>query len=69
MWHISNLGSFGTRVEQYADQAGYVPERGDRARDFAGWDRSGQPWRVFRAEAIRATRRAEKALEAWQRGN
>ena len=35
MYHISNFGRFGLRLQVVADIGGYVPELGDNLDDFS----------------------------------
>ena len=34
MIHISNFGSFGRNLQQYADTRGFLPEEDDAVEDF-----------------------------------
>lgn len=85
MFHKSNLGQFGDRLD--ADQNGYVPEPTDGPWDFCldhGTERThdddgqltsyGQWWRdvgfpAWRDAAVAATAKAEEAIEQWRDSN
>jgi len=80
--HISNFGSFSDRVKPYADQGGFVPEKGDKPEDFnfghdnfvTDIDENGdgyegyaaETWEDFLKDAVEATERASESAAAWR---
>lgn len=65
--HIKDFGSFGNRLAAYADKNGYVPEAGDRAREFNFGKRlNKKDWEDLVERAIAATQKAEAALATWR---
>jgi hypothetical protein len=72
-FHSTNFGSFAGRLAAFADNSGYVPQKGDKARDFsyagrfsAGPRGMGLKWSEFVAAAVEATEGAQVALNGWR---
>lgn len=70
-FHFSNFGQFSNEIKEYADLDGHVPEAGDDWFSFR-WDAAirwtKDAWQEHVEGAVRATVRAERALDAWREG-
>ena len=72
-FHLSNLGSLSASLQGYADNEGFIPEKGDhwqefkwphkRQQAFADQENGEAYWQDFLAKAMAATEKAEQALE------
>lgn len=71
MYHISNLGIFGSYVRHYADNHGFVPQKGDKKKDFNfnGQNNNFMPWEELVADAVEATQLANQAAREWAEKN
>jgi len=79
--HISNFGSFGSRLTPFQDLNGYVPEQGDSPEDFSwghdeftkDFDDNGdgyegyaqETWAEFVDKAEEALAEASEETQGW----
>ena len=70
-FHFSNFGAFANELQAFADLDGHVPEAGDEWFSFrwpAGTCWNKDTWQEHVCGAVRATVRAQRALDAWREG-
>lgn len=74
MFHISNLGSFGENVKQFADMDGFAPTEGGEPMDFnyghddftSDYDENGNGYDGYAFEAWSEwVAAAEKSASTW----
>ncbi|NER37915.1 MAG: hypothetical protein F6J93_28805 [Oscillatoria sp. SIO1A7] len=69
MFHIKELGGFGCQLREFADADGYVPEPGDRPKNFR-WDGyikwDDRSWQDFLARARERKNRVLELSSLWQ---
>ena len=68
MFHISTLGGFSYQLREFADLDGFVPEPGDRPKNFR-WDSSrqwdSQTWKEFLYRAQDRKHKVEQLSSLW----
>ena len=64
MFHISNYGKFSHCLTNFANESGFVPEKGDKHDPSYGVEK--HEWEQVLQEAERAKKRADVAVNDWR---
>uniref|UniRef100_A0A7C3VJX4 Uncharacterized protein n=1 Tax=Planktothricoides sp. SpSt-374 TaxID=2282167 RepID=A0A7C3VJX4_9CYAN len=69
MFHLSTLGGFSYQLREFADLDGFVPEPGDRPKNFRWegdrqWD--SQTWKEFLYRAQDRKHKVQQLSSLWE---